>query len=263
MEDTEQAGEGAVPADPSQPVRAAEPPSPGEHVFSERSRIERLERIRQLVFGSLDGLLVPLGVVSAVAGGTGNSKAVIVAGIAEAFAGALSMGAGEFISGRSEAQVQQTEVRKELEEIRRQPEVELREMALLLEHEGVSPEDAADIATTLARYPQAYHKTMVEKELGLPIEPRTVQIPEALTMGISYVVGSIFPLIAYFVLPVPQALPVSIALTVVALVIVGVIKGRLADLNLVRSALEVVVVGVVSAGGGYLLGVVIPHLLGY
>ncbi len=104
---------------------------------------------------------------------------------------------------------------------------------------------------------------MVEKELGLQIDPRTVQIPEALTMGASYIVGSIFPLIAYFFLPVRQALPVSIALTVVALVIIGIIKGRLANLNLVRSTLEVVVVGLVSAGGGYLLGVVIPRLLGY
>lgn len=241
----------------------AGPAELSEHLFDEKSRMERLGRIRQLIFGSLDGLLVPLGVVSAVAGGTGSSKAVIVAGIAEAFAGALSMGAGEFISGRSEAQVQQTEVNKELEEIRRQPEYELREMAQLLEHEGISPEDAARIADTLRRYPRSYHKTMVEKELGLSMEPRTVQIPEALTMGISYVVGSIFPLIAYFFLPVPRALPVSLALTVVALVIVGIIKGRLVNLNLVRSTLEVLVVGGVSAGGGYLLGVVVPHLFGY
>src|SRR5690242_2238284 len=77
-------------------------------LFAEKGRIERLGRIRQLVFGSLDGLLVPLGVVSGVAGGTGNTKAVIAAGVAEAFAGALSMGAGEFISGRSVAQVQRT-----------------------------------------------------------------------------------------------------------------------------------------------------------
>jgi VIT1/CCC1 family predicted Fe2+/Mn2+ transporter len=257
MSDERQAGESPPPAGPSK--RAV----PDEQLFSEKSRIERLERIRQLVFGSLDGLLVPLGVVSAVAGGTGSTKAVIVAGIAEAFAGALSMGAGEFISGRSEAQVQQTEVNKELEEIRSQPDYELHEMAQLLEHEGVAPDDAARIAATLARYPQAYHATMVEKELGLQIDPRTIQIPEALTMSVSYVVGSIFPLIAYFVLPVQQALPVSIALTVVALVIVGIIKGRLANLHLVRSALEVVVVGGVSAGGGYLLGVVVPHLFGY
>jgi VIT1/CCC1 family predicted Fe2+/Mn2+ transporter len=43
-------------------------------------------------------------------------------------------------------------------------------------------------------------------------------------------------LIAYLFLPVPRALPVSIVLTVVDLVIVGVIKGELATLNLACAA---------------------------
>ena len=236
---------------------------PGQQVLDERARIERKGRIRELVFGSLDGLLVPLGVISGVAGGTGNPKAVIVAGIAEAFAGALSMGAGEFISARSEAQVQQTEVRKELEEMQQNPDSELEEMAQLLQQEGVSHEDSHRFARALARYPNAYKKTMVEKELGLQVETSTVKIPEALTMGASYIVGSIFPLIAYFFLPIPVALPVSFGLTLLALIIVGYIKGKLADLNLLRSILEVVVVGVISAAGGYLLGNIVPHLLGY
>src|SRR5260370_26655148 len=99
----------------------------GAEIFAEKNRIDGLNRIRQLVFGSLDGLLVPLGVVSGVAGGTGSTKAVIVAGIAEAVAGALSMGAGAFISARSEAPVQQTEIEKEREEVRREPVFDLRE----------------------------------------------------------------------------------------------------------------------------------------
>jgi vacuolar iron transporter family protein len=234
-----------------------------KRLFAERTRIEQLGRIRQLVFGSLDGLLVPLGVVSAVAGGTRSTQAVIVAGVAEAFAGALSMGAGEFIAGRSEAQVQRSEIQREREEIERDPEFELAEMKALLENEGLSAEDAAQVTTTLARYPDAYHKTMVEKELGLQVDPQTVKTPEALTMSASYIVGSFFPLVAYFFLPIQQALVVSILLTILALIIVGVIKGRLANLNLFRSALEVVVVGTVSALGGYLLGVVIPRLFGF
>jgi hypothetical protein len=111
-------------------------------VLTERDRIDRLSRVRDLVFGSLDGLIVPLGVVSGVAGGIGDSRAVIVAGIAEAFAGALSMGAGEFIAGRSEAQVQQTEVRKELAEMRDAPKYEFDELVRIYEQEGMGPEDA-------------------------------------------------------------------------------------------------------------------------
>src|SRR5262249_23667836 len=101
------------------------------------------------------------------------------------------------------------------------------------------------------------------KELGLQVGVRTVQIPEALTMSVSYIVGSFFPLIAYFFLPIPQALPVSLFLTVIALVIVGIIKGRLANLNLFWSSLEVVVVGSASALGGYLLGTYVPKLFGF
>ena len=125
-----------------------------------------------------------------------STQAIIVAGVAEAFAGALSMGAGEFIAGRSEAQVQRSEIEKERQEIERDPEFEKAEMRALLENEGMSAVDAAQVTETLARYPDAYHKTMVEKELGLQVDPQTVKTPEALTMSASYLVGSFFPLIA-------------------------------------------------------------------
>jgi len=200
----------------------------------------------------LDGLIVPLGVVSGVAGfSASDSGPVIAAGIAEAFAGALSMGAGEFIAGRSEAQVQQSEVRKELHEMKTSPEFELRELMQIYQLEGVSPGDAQLLVTTLARYPRAYQKAMVANELGInTLEPDTVKLPEALTIGGSYLVGSIFPLIAYFFFPVPVALPISLVLTFIALVAVGIVKGKLASMDLVRSIVEIVVVGLLSAGGG-------------
>lgn len=138
------------PEDGEQSERAVAT-SPTEDLFAEKGRIARLNRIRQLVFGSLDGLLVPLGVVSGVAGGTGNTKAVIVAGVAEAFAGALSMGAGEFISRRAEAQVQRTEIDKQRRAILRQSAHKVEEMVLLLQDEGMNEEDARRVAITLAR----------------------------------------------------------------------------------------------------------------
>ena len=124
------------------------------------------------------------------------------------------MGAGEFISARAEAQVQQSEVQREIDEMANAPEHEKRELAQIYQLDGMSPEDARLVVDTLARYPQAYRTAMVGKELGIAtLEPETVKIPEALTIAVSYLVGSFFPLIAYFFLPIPQALPVSLALT--------------------------------------------------
>jgi len=66
-----------------------------------------------------------------------------------------------------------------------------------------------------------------------------------------------------FFLPVKTALPFSLVLTFIALVIVGIIKGKLASLNLFRSIVEILIVGGLSAGGGYLLGSVIPQVFGF
>jgi VIT1/CCC1 family predicted Fe2+/Mn2+ transporter len=55
--------------------------------------------------------------------------------------------------------------------------------------------------------------------------------------------------------------PISIALTVVAL-IVGILKGWLTSLRLFQSVAEVVVVGEASASGSCLLGTLISQLLG-
>jgi VIT1/CCC1 family predicted Fe2+/Mn2+ transporter len=233
-----------------------------EHIFEERDRIAARSRVRQFVFGSLDGLLVPLGVVSGVAGGTGNIHAVIVAGLAEAFAGALSMGAGEYLSGRSESQVQRYEIDRERQEIERNPEVERREIAELFENEGIPGESAQLVAKIITSSRESWLKTMAEKELGLSVDSNTNEQLDAIYMGVSYLVASIVPLLPYFLLPLHIAFIVSLAGTLVALIVIGWVKGTLAHLNILRSAIEVVIVGTISGLGGYLLGTVLPHLLG-
>ena len=252
----------------SRPARRGTPPptvttqAVREHLFAEKERIESRSRVRQFVFGSLDGLLVPLGVVSGVAGGTGNLHAVIVAGLAEAFAGALSMGAGEYLSGKSETQVQRYEIERERQEIERNPETERREIAELFQREGISAEGANTIAKIVTASKESWIKTMAEKELGLSVDAPSNEGLDALYMGVSYLVASVVPLLPYFLLPLKTAFGVSLIATIVALVMIGWIKGSLARLNIFRSAIEVVIIGTISGLGGYFLGTVLPTLLG-
>ena len=231
-------------------------------LFAEKERIAARGRIRQFMFGSLDGLLVPLGVVSGVAGGTSNSKIVVIAGVAEAFAGALSMGAGEYLSGKSEAQVHQAAIKDEEEEIAAIPDVERLEIELLFEREGLSHDDAALVAEKVTTSHRSWVNTMVEKELGLSAEPEGSALKDSLSMGASYLLASLVPLGPYLFLPVRPAFIVSVTLTIVALFVIGLIKGRLATMSLWRSVVEVVVIGAASAAGGYLLGSLVPRLMG-
>jgi len=253
-----------VALDPDSAAELAERASTFDpaQLFAEKAKIARLSRIRQFMFGSLDGLLVPLGVVSGVAAGTANTKIVIVAGVAEAFAGALSMGAGEYLSGKSEAQVQAAAIRAEIDEIEAIPDIERREIELLFMDEGLTAEDSAVVAAKVTTSRRSWVNTMVEKELGLSAEPAENRLKDALAMGLSYIVASVVPLAPYFFLPIKGAFALSVVLTAVVLIALGAVKGRLAKMSLLRSAAEVVVVGIASAAGGYLLGTLVPLIIG-
>jgi VIT1/CCC1 family predicted Fe2+/Mn2+ transporter len=58
------------------------------------------------------------------------------------------------------------------------------------------------------------------------------------------------------------ALAVSLVATGIALFALGVVKGKVARLHLVRSGVEVLVIGGISAGLGYLIGTLGPRMFG-
>jgi VIT1/CCC1 family predicted Fe2+/Mn2+ transporter len=232
------------------------------HVLGERARIARLSRIRELVLGGQDGLLVPLGVVTGLAGATVGTTAIIVGGVAEAAAGALAMGTGAWLSSRAENQLFRSEIAAEEAELVEHPETERRELEILFAEEGLEEDDVAGVVERIVRSPAAFAKTMVEKELGLPYGAVETAAGDAFVVGGSYAVAAIVPLWPYFFWPPSIALPVSLVATGIALFALGYIKGRVARLSLLRSGLEVLVVGGLSAGIGYVIGSVGPQLFG-
>jgi VIT1/CCC1 family predicted Fe2+/Mn2+ transporter len=227
---------------------------------SEAARIARLSRIREFVLGAQDGLLVPLGVVTGMAAAHPARSLIIVAGLAEAVAGALSMGAGSYLASEAEEQLYATEIDHERREIEDDPAGETAELALLLEREGLSPERAADVARGLASHPNVFLRTKVEKELGLSSDAGGAALGDALVVGSTYLAGAIVPLWPYFVCGRTLALALSLTCTLAALFGVGVAKGRVARMSLARSGAQVALVGSVSAGLGFLVGHVVTAL---
>ena len=113
-----------------------------EHSLGEAARIGRLSRIREFVLGTQDGLLVPLGVVTGMAAAHPARSLVVVAGLAEAVAGAISMGGGSYLASQAEEQLYVFEIAAEGREIAEFPERETDELAIVLEREGLSREQA-------------------------------------------------------------------------------------------------------------------------
>ena len=81
-------------------------------VTAEAERQINPQRVRDIFLGLNDGLVEILGAVSGFFGAFANATTVLIAGIMVGVAGALSMGAGAYLAGSSEAEVRDTEVRR-------------------------------------------------------------------------------------------------------------------------------------------------------
>lgn len=233
-----------------------------EHVEVEAARIGRLSRIRELVLGFQDGLLVPLGVVSGLAAAGPARSVILVAGLAEAVAGAIAMGGGSYLASEAEERLYRAEVAEERREILEHPEREQAELAIILEREGLPRQSAEEVARGLAAHPDVFLRTKVEKELGIPVDAGGAALGDALVVGASYAVAAIIPLWPYAVMSIGTAFWVSLGCTLAALYALGAVKGRIARQRSWAAGLQVMLIGGVSAAVGFGIGHVISAIAG-
>ena len=251
------------------PLRAPTPDRPfddpgwlSEHLSEERREADLLGEIREVIFGAQDGVTSILAVVSTVAGATHLTSAVLIAGIAAALAEVFSMGAGEYMSSKSQREIYDAQIAKEREEVDARPGESVAEVAFMLEREGLEPQAARRVAAELARAPQVLLKTMVEKELGLTIEAGPGALQGALILSGVFAVAALIPIVPFAVLPVSTALPVSVGLSLIATFAIGAAKARWTLRSPIVSGLEVVALAAFAGIAGYFFGSILPGLLG-
>ncbi|MFN8488553.1 MAG: VIT1/CCC1 transporter family protein [Caldilineaceae bacterium] len=207
------------------------------------------ETIRDIVIGMSDGLTVPFALAAGLSGLAATSTAVIITGgLAEIAAGSIAMGLGGFLAARSDAEHYDNELQREQEEVERVPEIEAQEVEEILQEYGVTPEQSVLITQALRQRPAAWIDFMMRFELGLEKPEPGRALTSAITIGVSYIVGGLIPLLPYMLVRTPStALLFSVAFTLVALLIFGYIKGRFTGAAPVRSAIQTALIGGVAA----------------
>ena len=115
-------------------------------------RIDRVGWLRAAVLGANDGLISTSSLVVGVAAANVGTTATIMAALAGLVGGALSMGAGEFVSVSSQADSEHADLAREKHELATTPEAEHRELAGIYVQRGLSPGLADQVATQLAEH---------------------------------------------------------------------------------------------------------------
>jgi VIT1/CCC1 family predicted Fe2+/Mn2+ transporter len=103
---------------------------------------------------------------------------------------------------------------------------------------------------------------MVEKELGLTVDPGPSALQGALILAGVFALAALIPIVPYALLPVDTAIWGSVALSLAATFAIGAVKARWTLRSPLRSGLEVVVLAGFAGVAGYFFGSILPGLLG-
>jgi VIT1/CCC1 family predicted Fe2+/Mn2+ transporter len=224
-----------------------------EHIHPEHhEEASRGAALRNFVFGTSDGLVTVLAFVAGVSASLAARKLVLMAGLAEMFAGAVSMGLGAYLGTRAERDWYERERRREELEVEKIPHLEKEELRDIYRRKGLEGE-------TLERVVDVF--IMMSEELGLqPVESSPWSA--GLIVGCSYIVAAAVPLLPYLFFVGVRALFGSMALTAVALYGVGVAKARITQRPELRSGIETMMTGLVGTGVCWGIGRLVAHVVG-
>ncbi len=210
------------------------------------------EFVTDVVIGMADGLTVPFALAAGLSGAIDSSSIVMTAGVAEIVAGSIAMGLGGYLAGQTEVEHYDSELAREYEEVARVPEREKQEIREILEEYGLTPSTQDVVVDELSMNKDHWVKFMMKFELGLekPDERRAAK--SGLTIGTSYVIGGLIPLIPYYFFDnASEGLKYSAVVTLACLLVFGWFKSKVTGQQPFKGALKVAAIGTAAATAAY------------
>lgn len=219
--------------------------------------------LREIVYGGNDGIVTTFAVVAGFNGASLGGDAVLglsiltvlLFGLANLFADALSMGLGNFLSIKSEKEVYEIAKQKEKRQLEQNSEYEIKETIKILEERGFSKQDSRQLVDIYKKNKNYWLDWMMQHDLQIPNPENVNPLWTGLATFLSFATFGFIPLAPYlFEFSITHSFLISIAGTLCALILLGLLKGKVLGSNIVKSVFEVVLIGGTAALAAFLVG---------
>lgn len=225
-----------------------------------RGRRRLAGTFRAAVFGANDGLVSNLALVLGI-GATGvPAPVVLFTGIAGLLAGALSMGAGEYVSVRSqrellEASAPDPTAREALVDL----DIDANELALVYRARGMAPQEAVEQAALVVARVQAAGRASAPTDAIGVLEHDDEAVGTGMSAAISsflfFASGALIPVLPWiFGMSGTPAIITATVLVSLALLLTGATVGLLSGASPLKRAIRQLAIGLGAAAVTYLLG---------
>src|ERR1700761_135301 len=186
----------------------------------EKHLVQRIGWLRAAVLGANDGILSTASLIVGVASAHSARDTVLLTGVAGLVAGAMSMGAGEYVSVSSQADTENADRSREMKELEEEPESERRELAAIYRSRGVDTETALKVADQLMAHDAL--GAHMRDELGIHEAMVARPVQAAMTSAASFAAGAIVPVLTVLVLPGAR---LALAVTIASLLLLAILGG--------------------------------------
>jgi VIT1/CCC1 family predicted Fe2+/Mn2+ transporter len=217
-------------------------------------RTHRAGWLRAAVLGANDGLVATASLLIGVSAANKHGF-LVTAGIAGIVAGAMSMAVGEYVSVRSQNDIEESDRLLEMAHLAEDPESELLELTNIYIDRGLTPELAQQVAMAMHdKDPLAAH---LRDELGQHPHNKARPVQASIASASSFIIGGVIPFLGAFA-PTPWAQAWSIVIfAVIGLVITGLVSAKTSGSPALSPTVRVVIGGcigmAVTAGIGSLV----------
>lgn len=225
------------------------------------------ERLKSIVYGGLDGIITTFAVVAGATGGHLDTSVILILGVSNMFADAVSMGMGDAISTKAENEMIWKEREREAWEMDNYPEGEIQEMTDIYIERGLDPEQARIAVQAMSSNKEFFVDQMVTDELGmeLPDEDDNPWCDGLITFS-SFVFFGLFPLLAYICLNATDAsqdtmFGLSCGLTAIMLFVLGIVKSQFTKQPWLYAGLEILGLGGFTAAVSYGIGALVAEIV--
>jgi len=210
--------------------------------------------LRAAVFGINDGLISNMSLILGMVGSHASVSTIIVAGTAGLLAGAASMGAGEYISVRSQRELFEYQIEIERQELAEYPEEEKQELSLIYQARGIAKDQADLLSTLMIQNPKIGLDTLAREELGINPDDIVSPIGAMLSSFVSFALGAFLPLFPFVFWRDSSSIVPSIAITCLSLFSIGMVLSLFTNKSVWWSGLRMLLVGSIAGAITYAIG---------
>lgn len=211
--------------------------------------------MRDIILGVNDGLVSIFLLVAGVVGGGLGRDDILLATIAGAIAGAISMAAGEYLATRSQEEVFDREIALERVHIANHRNSEVDQLYAMFADMGVAEEDLEAAVTAFSRNDEVLLNSMKVLEFGIIDTERRSPYTAMVLSGVLFLAGSLPSVLPFlFTDSTSLGLTVAAVLTAAGLFAVGAVKTIVTNTNPVKSGFENLIIAGVGGILAFFIG---------